>query len=439
MGVGRAAPRRLPGYKQQSFPSPLSAKTHTLSAMKEISRAWIITSLLFLLPLLCAGQSTQDANSGLLNRAKQYVRQGDPQSALALLEQAGEGPHAADVHALRGICLALLAKPIESAAEFEEAITLRPKYAPTYLSAGLAYASFNNFDRALDRLSMAVKLDPALPGARYNYALVLARAGNYQESEKLVDLELASHSTLDLWKLKARDAYYQNKWQDALDAFRRALQLDSQWVEGYAGVGEALFSLNRSQESQPVLEKAVALDPGNEHAHALLGKIYQDEGDREKAITEFEAAHRLMPSDREVTYRLFRLYSAKGDTPNAERLQNDLKTLLAGNHAEAASEAKAVESNNTGIELEKKGDLAAALVHYEQAANTDPLNPVFQRNAALILCKTGKPDEAIRRLHEVLALDADDAESLQILAVAKELAAGKSVAQKTLPAPQLSH
>ena len=95
--------------------------------------------------------------------------------------------------------------------------------------------------------------------------------------------------------------------------------------------------------------------------------------------------------------------------------------------------------NNTGVELEKKGDLAGALEHYDQAAKTDVSNLVFQRNAALVLCKTGRAEEAIRRLRDILSIDADDAETLQILAVANEVAAGNVGVKKTLPAAQASH
>jgi tetratricopeptide (TPR) repeat protein len=416
----------------------------------------LLACLTFGLPLLfparseaqnAGNASQQNASpsvSTLLDQAKQLVQQGDPQAALNVLDQAPpHGPHAAAAHTLKGICLALLQKPIESAAEFDQAIALRPNYAPSYLSSGLAYATFNNLDLALERLAVAVKLAPNLPGVRYNYALVLARAGKYPESEKQVELELdnkeAKEPALDLWRLKARDAFYQKKWQDALDAYNKALALDPQWVEAYAAIGEALYSLNRSsQESLIALQKAESLDPQNETPHALLGKLYQDASQQNKAIEELETAHHLAPSDREVTYRLYRIYGLKGDTANADRLQTDLETLLASNHAEADSETKAMVLNNTGIELEKKGDMAGALEHYEEAAKTDVSNLVFQRNAALILCKTGRPKEAIRRLKDILSLDADDAKTLQILAVANELASGDSASGKTLPAPQSS-
>jgi tetratricopeptide (TPR) repeat protein len=239
--------------------------------------------------------------------------------------------------------------------------------------------------------------------------------------------------------LKARDAYYQKKWQDTIDAYRKTLDLGPEWPEAYAAIGESLFSLNRSEESMATLEKAASLDPENEVPHALLGKLYQDSGKQEKAITELETAHRLAPTDREVTYRLYRIYSLKGDSVNGSRLQKDLESLLASTHAEADSETKAMVLNNSGVELEKKGDLAGALEHYDQAAKTDVSNLVFQRNAALVLCKTGRAEEAIRRLRDILSIDLDDAETLQILAVANEVAAGKMGVKRTLPAAQISH
>ena len=389
--------------------------------------------------------SKSSATPALLDQAKKLVQEGDPQNALSVLEQADiHGPNASEVHAMRGICLALLARPIESAAEFDQAIRLRPNYAPNYFSSGLAFASFDNLDRALDRLSFALKLDPSLPGLRYNYALVLARDGKYAESEKEVDLELQSktpksESELDLWRLKARDDNYQKKWEQTLTSYRKVLSLDPNLAEAYGAMGEAFFSLNRSQESTAALEKAVALDPENGTAHGLLGKLYQDAGKQDDAIREFEAAQRLVPSDREVIYRLYRLYLSKGDQANSARLLKDLQELVSANKATSDNEAKAGVFNSRGIALEGKGDLSGALDAFDQAAKEDVTNVVFQRNAALLLCKLGRPAEAIRRLRDILAIDPDDAETLQIMAVANELASGDKSRQKTLPQVQPAH
>jgi len=400
-------------------------------------------------PLIGVAQTSAVAQhapstSALLDQAKRLVQGGDPQGALSLLKQADlHAPGASEIHALKGVCLALLAKPIESAEEFDQAIALRPNYAPTYLSSGLAFANFHDLDRASARLSTALRLDPHLPGARFNYALVLARAGKYAESEEQVDIAFADkqgkESALDLWRLKARDVYYQKKWQETIDAYRKVLEFQPNWPEAYFAIGEAFYSLNLPQKSMPELEKAVALDPEKSTAHELLGKLYQDTGRQQEAIAQLEEAHRLQPNDREAIYRLYRIYLHNGDTINSSRLQKELQNSVARDKAESDRGPQAAILNNTGIELEKKGDFTGALDHYDQAAKIDVTNVVFQRNAALLLCKMGRPQEAIRRLRDILSLDSDDAQTLQILAVANELAAGDLAKETTLPAAQASH
>src|SRR5438309_6649543 len=185
-------------------------------------------------PLIGVSQTSPKAKhapgtSALLDQAKRLVQGGDPQGALSLLTRADlHARGASEIHALKGVCFALLAKPIESAEEFDQAIALRPNYAPTYLSSGLALANFHDLDRASARLSTSMRLDPHLPGARFNYALVLARAGKYAESE--VQVEIAFHDmqdkepALNLWRLKARDVYYQTKWRDTIDAYSKVLK-----------------------------------------------------------------------------------------------------------------------------------------------------------------------------------------------------------------------
>src|SRR5712691_10916915 len=414
--------------------------------------AWLailgMTGQLFC-PLIGVAQTsprTQHAptTSALLDQAKRLVQGGDPQGALLLLERAElQAPGASEIHALKGVCLALLSKTIESAEEFDQAIALRPKYAPTYLSSGLAFANFHDLDRASARLSTALRLDPHLPGARFNYALVLARAGKYAESEEQVDILLADKQTkesaLDLWRLKARDVYYQKKWKVTIDAYRKVLEFQPDWPEAYFAIGEAFYYLNRPQQSMPALEKAVALDPEKSTTHELLGKLYQDTGRQQEAIAQLEEAHRLQPKDREAIYRLYRTYVHNGDTINSSRLQKELQNSVARDKAESNGEARAAILNNTGIELEKKGDLTGALDHYDQAAKIDVTNVVFPRNAALLLCKMGRSQEAIRRLRDILSLDSDDAQTLQILAVANELAAGDLAKERTLPAAEASH
>ena len=206
-----------------------------------------------------------------------------------------------------------------------------------------------------------------------------------------------------------------------------------------ACIGEALYALNSTQESEIALRKALAIDPSDGGAHRTLGKLYQDAGKDDEAIAQFEADIQTRPEDQEAVYRLLRLYKKRGDTANVSRTQKQIQDLFASRVAASVDEAKATELNNSGILLEHNGDLAGALENYDQASKIDVTNIIFQRNAALLLCKMGRMQEAIRRLRDILVIDAEDAETLQILSVANELASGDRAKWKDLPTPQSMH
>ena len=315
--------------------------------LRQIGRPQLLIGLVLVLtmqmrcvPISSAQQpAIQMHNAELIDQAQQLIRSGRAQDALSLLQQANlHGSHASEVHTLKGICLAVLAKPIESIDEFDQAIALRPNSASAYFSSGLAAAGFNNLDRALSQLATALRIDPDLPGIRYNYALVLARASKYAQSETQVDLELASNSPkteapVDLWKLKARDAYYQKRWQDAIGAYNKVLVLQPNWAEAYACIGEALYALNSTQESEIALRKALAIDPSDGAAHRTLGKLYQDDGKDDEAIAQFEADIQTRPEDQEAVYRLLRLYKKRGDTANVSRTQKQIQDMFASRAA----------------------------------------------------------------------------------------------------------
>ena len=218
----------------------------------------------------------------------------------------------------------------------------------------------------------------------------------------------------------------QKKWPATLDAYRNVLKLDSDYPEAYAAIGEALYELQRPQEAIVALERAIKLDPEVAGSRVILGKIFQQTGQEDRAVEALEAADRIRPGDQEVVFRLFRIYHARQDAENSARMKQKLDDLVTSDNQRASSGAEASRLNTAAIELEKNGNQTQALEMYEKASAVDGTNIVFQRNAALLLCKMGRTEEAIERLHQILSVEPDDAQTAQILAIAQEISAGKS-------------
>ena len=79
--------------------------------------------------------------------------------------------------------------------------------------------------------------------------------------------------------------------------------------------------------AQPLLEKAIRIDPKIELAHLDLGVLYSDAGKREAALRELKAAERLNPSDQDVHWRLGRFYKSIGMNAQAKIEFDKTRTL----------------------------------------------------------------------------------------------------------------
>ncbi len=149
------------------------------------------------------------------------------------------------------------------------------------------------------------------------------------------------------------------KGDDAVQAFRKAMQADSGWVAARLGLGLAYLDLKRDwRGARPHLQKAVALDStrakgyyhlarlyrmsetGNAmHAAAraiqidpdyatgylLLGELYKDEGLDQVAIYYFDQYLKRRPEDQEAAYLFIRGLAESGKHAQAKQLLRRLK------------------------------------------------------------------------------------------------------------------
>ena len=67
---------------------------------------------------------------------------------------------------------------------FSRASKLDPAFGDAFLGMGEALISSRKFPEAIPPLQMAVKLEPANPGAHYNLATAYSRSGRKAEADK---------------------------------------------------------------------------------------------------------------------------------------------------------------------------------------------------------------------------------------------------------------
>ncbi|MCI0422648.1 MAG: tetratricopeptide repeat protein, partial [Acidobacteria bacterium] len=72
------------------------------------------------------------------------------------------------------------------------------------------------------------------------------------------------------------------------------------------------------------------------------------------------------------------------------------------------------------VELEKSGNLVAALEKYQAALDLDPFHSGFRSNLALCLCRAGQWGRGISELREILRQNPNDEATTKALYIALE-------------------
>ncbi|KJU83609.1 Tetratricopeptide TPR_2 repeat protein [Candidatus Magnetobacterium bavaricum] len=87
-----------------------------------------------------------------------------------------------------------------------------------------------------------------------------------------------------------------NRVEDAVDALKKAVELNPLMWDAYVNMGRALFRLNRMTEAANSFSRAIEIRPDNHSAYNGLGAVMFSTGKKQEAIDLFKKALTLNPN-----------------------------------------------------------------------------------------------------------------------------------------------
>ncbi|MBV9761228.1 MAG: VCBS repeat-containing protein [Acidobacteriaceae bacterium] len=187
------------------------------------------------------------------------------------------------------------------------------EYGRNFLSLGSIFFLHGYTDAAADFFSFALKLDAKSAEALYGLGSA------YLKSEKLDQAQLYFEKAT-----RARADYsetIQNAWNNlgllaartgdttkAIVLFKRALQLDPDYVIALENLGNAYRQQRNWEDARSALERVVALRPADPEANYSLGMVFAQSNDPAKAEWYLNKALERRPTYREALNNLGVLY-----------------------------------------------------------------------------------------------------------------------------------
>lgn len=158
--------------------------------------------------------------------------------------------------------------------------------------------------------------------------------------------------------------------------------------------------------------KTVVSSPNSSIAHGSLGRAYQERGQLEKAVAEYEKALRIYPADYKAHYNLGVIYD-----------QQDLPAKAVHHYQ------RAIELNpqyidarfNLGNVYQKQGLLDKAVQQFRKVIELDPQDVEARNNLGVVYARQDKLDRAIIEWEKVLDIDPTNQSARQNVAKARAI------------------
>lgn len=154
--------------------------------------------------------------------------------------------------------------------QLNRAISEHPTFMQAFNELGVQYLKAGELEKANESLQSALKIAPDAFSPLMNHGIVLVLQKQYKEAEPIL---------------------------------RRALVRKEQSAVGHYYLGRALVYLNRLDEAEKELSRAVTLG-GDEvtEAHRYLAGIYNSRGDGSRAVAELETYLRVAPKSPDADH-----------------------------------------------------------------------------------------------------------------------------------------
>ena len=396
--------------------------------MRPIVKVWMmvvgLVGVLACSELLAQGQPS-------LERARDLVSTGSFDKAEAMLRQTiVADPTNIDARVLLGKTLALQGVRGEAIEQLAEAVRLNPGSANAHNEFGMVLSRFVEVRAARQEFERALELDPGLAEAHVNLSLVLAQAGELAAAGDHLDhaIELQGNYPKAAYAhyLRAKIWAAQDQTDKAMVEFQTAVHLRPNYAEAWSDLGGMRRLAVDNAGAMRALQRAVTLKPDDVLAQYRLGQLYLHDGQAVKAVEHLKQALFYAPNDRATLYNLLLALRKTGRLEEAKPIEKRMAELQ--HQSDRASEVgfAASDLNSEGIQLEKSGDVRAALAKYRAALDLDPTGFGFRLNYALALCRLGRWQDGIVELREVLRLDPDNADAAKALYIAVDRAKPQS-------------
>lgn len=300
---------------------------------------------------------------------------------------------------------------------WRKVVALDPKYLAARLKLGEALLKTNRLDEAQEAYAAALQLAPQDPYALLGLAQVALQSGRWGTARDNLESAVTANSSFSagysllatVWERlgdaesaeRARaKAKLLGRFKDLSDPWEDELTAECYDVYRLQVLAATLTATGDAPGAIRLLERAIAVSPGDPRTHRQLGKVYLGLHEHAKAQAELERAIALQPKEQAAYLDLINVFRETNDRASAITwIQRGMKEMpkSAGIHFEMA------------LALLAEGKPEEALPFLMKARDLDPDNVSADQQLAQAYFRMGREKDAVETMRAALARTPDNA------------------------------
>lgn len=182
---------------------------------------------------------------------------------------------------------------------------MRWNTALAFQNLAIYFHQTKRYQEAVDLYKRALKLRPNYPIALFNLGNALYSQGKTKET-------IFNPSNKTEVSKRGNTLYTLGHFEEAVETYKKLIQLDPNNSLAYANLGNALYSQNRLEEAIQKYRKALKISPDNPAILFNLGSALKAQKNTEKAIKVFRKVIQIKPNLLEAYRELSNIFEPAG-------------------------------------------------------------------------------------------------------------------------------
>src|SRR5205814_272298 len=186
----------------------------------------------------------------------------------------------------------------EAAAALKQSLAMNPHDAAVWNNLGNAQLKLGQMQSAEAAFQRSLALAPGNVGASSNYAFLLCQLGRREEAAGLLQVAIAPNPKVpQAWRLLADVWQEMAEWGLAETAYRRALQLSPHDSMAQFQLARALRSKRCYTQAEQTVRDLLSREPQHAGTLALLGSVLSSQGRSNESMPLLRRAVEISPGD----------------------------------------------------------------------------------------------------------------------------------------------